>query len=220
MLAPRTLLVMKAAAALLLVWVGVWGLMKVAGVFEVTPEKVLLFVEEAPIGDLVGQEERRAWLDKVASMVNQLDFEQRREFREGNAERRSGGEDEGGAPVFWDELSRDERLYFVDLTMGTAFKQMMKGFNEMAPEERKRFVARAREDMGRRGGDPEMERLEREDEEMYDKIVNEGMESYYRDASAETKRDLAPLMEEMQRLMKNPGHRERRNMMRAKPSKE
>jgi hypothetical protein len=218
MLSPRISLAIKGLGVLVLVWVSVWGVLKVAGFFEVTPEKVAVFMAERPIGGIADEAARRNWLDEVAGMVNQLDFEQRREFREGNeAGRRGEGEGSGG---FWEELSREERMYFVDLTMGTAFKQMMKGFNEMDADERKAFVDRARADLVRQGRDPEMERLEREDEEMYDKIVNEGMESYYRDANADTKRDLAPLMEEMQRLMKNPNHRERREMMRTRPRSE
>jgi biopolymer transport protein ExbB/TolQ len=218
MLSPRSFLAVKAVGALIMVWVAVWGVLKVAGVFEVTPEKVAAFVEAQPISEIVDEAERRAWLDEMAGMVNQLDFEHRRAFRERNE---SAWEDKGeGSRGFWGDLSREERMYFVDLTMGTAFKQMMKGFNEMGTEERRAFVERARADMEKQGRDPEMARLEREDDEMYEKIVREGMESYYRDANADTKRDLAPLMEEMQRLMKNPGHRERRQMMRTRPSSE
>lgn len=193
-------------------------MLKVAGVFEMTPEKVTTYVASEPIGAITDEVVRRKWLDKVAGMMNQLNFEQRRTFRQA-----SGGDQgdvEGGPPDFWEELSREERIYFMDLTMGAAFKQMMKGFNDMGTEERRAFVERAREDMAREGRDPEMERLEEEDEEMYERIVSEGMESYYRDASADTKRDLAPLMEEMQRQMKNPDHRERRQMMKARPAKE
>ena len=54
-----------------------------------------------------------------------------------------------------------------------------------------------------------MARLEREEPEVYNRIVNEGLEAYYREASAETKRDLAPLMEEMQRQMQDPRKRRR-----------
>lgn len=216
MMGPGRKLALRGGAALAVIWVGVWGLLTTAGVFEVTPDKVFAFVEGKPIAEIEDLEARREWLEELAGMVNQFNFQQRQKFREGIRELGNGqaGEEDG----FWGGLDRDERAYFVDLTMSASFKQMMKGFNEMEDDERRAFVERARGDMEKRGGDPEMARLEREDSELYDRIVNEGMESYYRDASAETKRDLAPLMEEMQRLMENPNVRERRQMMRTRPS--
>lgn len=210
-------MVLKGFAVLVLVWAGVWGLLTVAGVFEVTPEKVVAFVEREPIDEIEDENARREWLERLAGMVNQFNFEQRRIFREGN---RPGDGGMGRGDDFWEDLDRDERAYFIDLTMSESFKQMMKGFNDMEDQERRAFVERARTDMARRGGESDMARLEREDEELYNRIVNEGMESYYRDASADTKRDLAPLMEEMQRLMENPNHRERRQMMRTRPTGE
>ena len=44
-------------------------------------------------------------------------------------------------------------------------------------------------------------RLEEADPGVAEKITEAGLKAYYEDASAETKIDLAPLLEEMQRSM-------------------
>ncbi|MFV1995875.1 MAG: hypothetical protein ACC661_10605, partial [Verrucomicrobiales bacterium] len=126
----RYMVFLKGAGVLALLWVVVWGLMSLAGVFEVTPEKVAAEIRDRPIEEIEDVGERRAHIERLARMINQLDFEQRREFRDGDAL-------EGR---FFEALEADERRYFIDLTMGSAFKQMMKAFNGMSAEERQTFV--------------------------------------------------------------------------------
>jgi hypothetical protein len=66
----------------------------------------------------------------------------------------------------------------------------------------------ARRDMQRENPDDRnMERLRREDEQVFENVVEKGLGAYYEEASAETKMDLAPLMEEMQQRMRGFGGR-------------
>ena len=58
-----------------------------------------------------------------------------------------------------------------------------------------RLIKRMQEERGGPG------RLEEADPEIADKITQAGLKAYYEDANAETKLDLAPLLEEMQRSM-------------------
>ena len=97
---------------------------------------------------------------------------------------------------FFRSLTPEEQGRFLDLTLPTGFKQMMEAFNKMDPEKRKRFVKKALEDMERdaeRGEQPPV------DDEVMQKMVEQGLRSYYSDATADVKMDLAPLIEQMQK---------------------
>jgi hypothetical protein len=52
-----------------------------------------------------------------------------------------------------------------------------------------------------------MRRLQKEDEKVFENVVEKGLGAYYEEATAETKMDLAPLMEEMQQRMRGFGGR-------------
>jgi hypothetical protein len=62
-------------------------------------------------------------------------------------------------------------------------------------------VEQARTDMQRNQRD-DMEKLKAEDEKVFDAVVEKGLSAYYQDASADTKMDLAPLMEDMQQRIR------------------
>jgi DNA invertase Pin-like site-specific DNA recombinase len=97
------------------------------------------------------------------------------------------------------EMSTEEQLFFLERRVGRAFQQMMQSFNEMEREERKRIVERSLKRMKEERGGPA--RLEEADPEIAEKITEAGLKAYYEEANAETKLDLAPLLEEMQRSM-------------------
>lgn len=188
-------LIVKGLLVLALLWAAVWGAMSVAGVFEVTEEKVTAFVEAVPFSEIRDPAQRRERLERIADMINKLAYDQRREFREKQESKRERS--------FFENLNQQEKLHLVDATTGNAFRQMMEAFNEMDPEERRKYVERARGDLVRReGGQRDVSRIEDEDRKVYDRIVEEGLRAYYQDASADTKLDLAPLMEELHHLMK------------------
>ena len=52
-----------------------------------------------------------------------------------------------------------------------------------------------------------MRRLEEEDKKVFENVVEKGLGAYYEEANADTKMDLAPLMEEMQQRMRGFGGR-------------
>jgi len=80
---------------------------------------------------------------------------------------------------------------------------MMQSFNEMERGERKQIVERSLKRMQEQNGGPG--RIEEADPAVAEKITEAGLKSYYEDASAETKIDLAPLLEEIQRSMTGMG---------------
>jgi catalase len=183
----------------------IWGVVAaVMGLTEKhtsTPEKVQELMTHAPWFENENLDEaaRKKHLDEVIAHVNRLDFDQRRQNREDDPEigRR-----------FMDSLTKAERHRFLEETVEQHFKSVMKAFNQMSREERQRVVANARRDMQRDSVDSQnMRRLEQEDEKVFENVVEKGLGAYYQDASAETKMDLAPLMEEMQERMRGFGPR-------------
>lgn len=189
-------------AALVAVWAVVWGILSVAGVFKMTPEKIVSYVEENPLSEGQTAEERRAIIEEVAARLNALDVGEA-EWDKLEQQRRQGRE---LGRDFFSQLTPEEQRHFLELRIGKVFEQMMTVFNDMAPEKRKRVVERTLRDMEEEPEDREgLARLEDSDPEMFDKIVNEGLRSYYKTASAETKLDLAPVLEKMQSRVNRMG---------------
>ncbi|MEM7014892.1 MAG: hypothetical protein AAF585_25815 [Verrucomicrobiota bacterium] len=189
--------IIKAVVALAVLWGIVFGVMWMAGVYEVTPEKVRDYVEANPIQEMEDADDREAHIRKLAEMFNQLEPDERPEARRG------GGEDED---LLWKHLTPAERALMVELTMNKFFTNMMKRFNEMDPEERKRIAERTIRQLqdGDQMQPPEQARLEEGGVELFEKVMSEGVRAYYQDASAETKIDFAPVLEELQSVMQNP----------------
>lgn len=192
----------KVGAVLALIWGMVWGVMTMTGVFQETPEKVIAYMESHSLADEEDPDKRREIIGTLADKLNSLDHVQIGEFQGGSKNKRDQGRE------FFQGMSPDEQHYFMEKRIGKAFNQMMNAFNEMEREERQQLVERTLKRM--KDDDRErvqLERLENADPEATEKIVNEGLKAYYQDASAETKLDLAPLMEQMQRNLQGVGRR-------------
>jgi hypothetical protein len=187
----RNRLLLKGIAALLVVWGVAYGLMRWAGAAKPTPEKVVAFVEEHPLSEISDPEERKRVIAGLADLLNGLEPSDMREIEEraGDDPRRN----------ILGEMSPGEQLFFLERRVGRAFQQMMQSFNEMEREERKRIVERSLKRMKEERGGPA--RLEEADPEIAERITQAGLKAYYEEANAETKLDLAPLLEEMQRSM-------------------
>jgi hypothetical protein len=190
-----------AVLAIAAIWGAVASVMGLTEKHTSTPEKVHELMAAAPWfenADL-DEEARTKYLDEVIAHVNRLDFDQRRKSRE---------DDPNIGKRFMDSLDIHERHRFLEETVEQHFKSVMKAFNQMSREERQRIVAQARRDMQRNTPDDDnMRRLQQEDERVFENVVEKGLGAYYEEATAETKMDLAPLMEEMQQRMRGFGGR-------------
>ena len=152
-----------------------------------TPESLRLYIESHPL-DGQAESERAKRLAKVADQLNGLDFEARQGMR--------GGRKMDG---FFKSLTSAEQMRFLDLTLPAGFKQMMEGFNKMPPVERKKFVGKALAEMKQHEGEAPPEGMPEKLDANAEKIINQGLKSFYSEASAETKMDLSPLLEQMQK---------------------
>lgn len=186
-------LLIQAAIALLAVW-AVFGLIsRLAGNQVVTREKIIAYIAKNPLpNDQAGREKV---IDGLADKVNHLSTEERQLFRE------EGGNN--NIRKFTENLSESERGRFVELTIDSHFKAVFDALNKMKPAERKDLVDKIMRDMNKdEGKRPELERIREHDQQMAEKITEKGMSAYYKEAKADVKRDLAPVLEEMQRRLR------------------
>jgi len=188
---------MKRLLPLALIALAVW-LAALAGIHwsraqKPTPEKLAAFLAERGRMDSLPPAKRAEVIQRVARDLNRLTLEERQELRRGTSR----------FDEFFTQLTPDERSEFLDLTLPEGFKQMMAAFNKMNPERRKRFIQRALDDLDKienEGMRPAERALE---EESMQKIINSGLESFYNDANAEVKLEMAPVIERLQQVMQN-----------------
>jgi hypothetical protein len=179
----------KAVLLIVTVWIVAFGVRWWANSNKATPESLMAYVDKHPMKDLP-KDDREKVLEKTAKQINALDYDQRREMRVSRK-----------LDTYFKSLNPDEQSRFLDLTLPEGFKQMMDALNKMDREKRQKFVDRALRDM--RENQPENvseeDRMKFEQDKNAQRIIDQGLKSFYSEASAETKMDLAPLIEEMQR---------------------
>ena len=171
----------------ILILAGIWAMAAVviwiSRSASPSPEKLRSYIEAHPLEGMA-EPGRAAVIEKAAARLNRLDFDQRRELREGAVLRK-----------FFEGLTPAERGRFLDLTLPEGFRQMMSALNKMTPEKRQRLVKRVLEDIQKNSP----QSAERIDEEAVKKILEQGVSSFYEDASSDVKLDFAPVLEELQR---------------------
>ena len=174
---------LKTALALAVVWAvaggGIWWLHAT----KPPPDSVTAYLDGSALAAKSGRDRART-ISRAEDQLNDLTFEQRQTLQRNGSTRR-----------FFLALTPAEQSAFLDATLPADFKQMMEVFNKMDPVKRKQFVGRALEEMKKHAGEgppPDV------DDNVRAKIVDQGMKSFYSDASADTKIDLAPLIEQMQ----------------------
>lgn len=182
------------------VGIGVIGVVWVATVLAMssfrsqqpTAEKVEQFIADHPLENLP-VDDRQAFVAELAERVNRLPHDQRRALRTNPRMRQ-----------VIQSMTETERMAYLDRTLPEGFRQFMDAVDEMEPEERDKLVQRAMEDIERealrqrRGQSrPYFTEAERQ------RILEAGVTAYYRDASAETKIALQPLVEQLQQLSRS-----------------
>jgi len=196
-----------------LVWaavalVGIWTL-AVTGYFiskslKMTAEKVRAYVEAVDLSRLSAADRAKA-ITRLADMINALSYEERQRMRVERAGQR-----------WFEQMSEAEKGQFIEATMPSGFKQMITAFEEMPNDRRRRVVdeaVRRLRDANERvrntpgpatasaeGGPPISPELEA-------KVRTLGLKAFYSQSSAQTKAELAPVLEELQRVMEMGGGR-------------
>lgn len=191
-----------AAAVLAGIWLVAWAGYSFAKSRRVTAEKVAQYLRDNDLARLSGAARQQA-LRSLADQMNALPFEERRKARLDDRWRE-----------WFTAMSDEEKGEFIEATMPAGFKQMLASFEQLPEDKRRKAINDALRDLKKTRDELEAERGESPfglgtnrppplSEELQKKIVTTGLKSFYSSASAQTKAEVAPLLEEMQRAMEN-----------------
>jgi hypothetical protein len=189
------------AVAVCAIWLVALAGYRIAKNAKMTAEKVRAYAESVDISKLSGGARAKAIRD-LADKLNGLSLEERRKAR---LERVSW--------VWFDRMTEEEKAGFIDATMPTGFKQMLTSFEQLPEEKRRRSVddalrrlreARDQLAAGQPGGNPGGTNSPPVlSDELQAQVRSIGLKTFYSQSSAQTKAELAPVLEELQRVMES-----------------
>jgi hypothetical protein len=200
MLNQRYRFLVWATSALVGIWLIAWAGHWYLGSIKVTADKVRAYMASVDFSKLSGDARAKA-LKELEDKLNALSYEERQRLQ---AEHLIGD--------WFAQMTEDEKAQFIEATMPTGFKQMLGAFEKMPEDKRKKMIddaltnlrdgnrrAAAGGGTARRGtnGPPPIS------PELEAKIRNIGLNSFYSQSSAETKAELAPVLEELQHAMES-----------------
>ncbi|TAK94806.1 MAG: hypothetical protein EPO07_16135 [Verrucomicrobia bacterium] len=197
MLNQRQRAVVWAAAGLVAIWAAGFAGYTVFQHLKVTAEKVRAYVESVDLSKLSGDARARA-IQKLADMLNRLSPEERRQMRLGRA-----------AESWFTQMTEEEKGQFIEATMPAGFKQMITAFEQQPEDKRKRAIddalKRLREANTQAGAGAGTRGTNRPplSPELEAKVRSIGLQTFYSQSSAQTKAELAPVLEELQRSMES-----------------
>lgn len=199
MLNQRQRFLVWAVSAIAGIWVLAWAGQWYFGHLKMTADKVRAYMESVDFAHLTGDARAQA-LKRLEDKLNALSYEERQRLR---AERLINR--------WFAEMTEDEKARFIEATMPTGIKQMLDAFEQLPEDKRRKAVDDALKNLheanqraatngvvARSGTNappisPELEA----------KIRTIGLNSFYSQSSAETKAELAPVLEELQRTMES-----------------
>lgn len=200
MLHPRQRPVVWALACLALLWAIAIGGYMVAKNQRATAEKLRAYLKSVDLNKLSGEARARALRD-LARQLNALPYEERRIVRF------------DGEWARWLEAMTDqEKGEFIDATVPTGLKHALESFEQLPPERRRRAIDEAvkrlkevQTELANGDFQPPSEWSTNPppviSEELRQKLITTGLKSFYSQSSAQAKAELAPVLEELQRMM-------------------
>jgi len=190
---------MWAALGLIVIWGVSFAGYKISTSLKMTADKVRAYVASMDLSRLSAGERARA-LQALADKINRLSREERQRLRLG----RMG---EG----WFAQMTEAEKSAFLEATMPAGFKQMISAFEELPAEKRLKTIddalKRLREvsanaSSGAEGLSGETNRPPISPE-LEAQVRTIGLKTFYSQSSAQTKAELAPVLEELQRAMES-----------------
>ena len=199
MLSQRQRPIVLAVAAIAVIWLVAFAGYTLAKNAKVSPEKVRAYTGAVDFSHLSAADRARA-IQKLAAMLNALSLEERRGLRLDRT-----------AYQWFEQMTEEEKGGFLEATMPTGFKQTLAAFEQLPEDKRRRVVDQAvkqmkdaREKTAADGqAPPQGTNGVVLSEELRQKVTTIGLKSFYSQSSAQSKAELAPLLEEMQKAMES-----------------
>jgi hypothetical protein len=187
--------------AVVAVWATAMIGYKIAKNSRVTAEKVKVFADSVDLASLSAEARAKA-IQRLAEMINALSVEERRRTRL-----------EQASWKWLEQMTEDEKSTFVEATVPTGFKQMLNAFEQLPEDKRRKAV----DDAVRHLRDEQKRLIAENGEgtpggtnlpppispELQARIRTMGLRAFYSQSSAQTKAELAPVLEELQRIMES-----------------
>jgi len=197
MLNQRQRLAVWAIVAMAAIWLLAGASYYFAQHLKVTPDTVRSYAESVDLNRLTPAERALA-LQKLAAMLNALTLEERRQAHLDRLPRR-----------WFETMTEAEKEKFLETTMPTGIKQMLNAFEALPPDKQQHLVAdavkkmkAAQDNLAAGGSPPEADGMALSPQ-LQEKMMKVGLQNFYSQSSAQTKAELAPLLEQIQRLMQN-----------------
>jgi hypothetical protein len=189
-----------ASASIIGIWLVAWTGHWYFESLKMTADKVHAYVESVDFAKLTGAARARA-LKELEDKLNALSYAERQRFRAGHLMKN-----------WFTQMTDDEKAQFIEATMPTGFKQMINAFEQLPEDKRRRVIDDAMKNLraannrtpagggatpGDTNGPPPIS------PELEAKIRTIGLKSFYSQSSAQTKAEVAPLLEAMQHQMES-----------------
>lgn len=199
MFSQRQRPIFLALATLAVIWEVALAGYQLAKKATVTPEKVRAYTESLDFSHLSAADRATA-LQKLAAMLNALSLEERQRLRLDRT-----------AYKWFEQMTEAEKSAFLEATMPTGFKQMLGAFEDLPADKRQRVIDQAvkqmktaREQLAAGGQLPaDSNRGPVLSPELREEVTKIGLKSFYSQSSAQTKAEMAPLLEEIQRNLES-----------------
>ncbi|HEX3628526.1 MAG TPA: hypothetical protein VH280_24215 [Verrucomicrobiae bacterium] len=191
--------------------VGIWMVAMTGHWFleslKMTAEKVRAYMESVDFASLTGEARSRA-IKELEDKLNSLSYEERQRLRLQHL-----------VDTWFNEMTEAEKSQFVEATMPTGFKQMISAFEQLPDDKRRRLIdntlnnLRNADSRSMRGGQQNSTNAPTGaggtnappiiSPQLETQIRNIGLKTFYSQSSAETKAEVAPVLEELQHQMQN-----------------
>jgi phosphosulfolactate synthase (CoM biosynthesis protein A) len=201
MLSQRWRPVVFSAVAVCGIWLVALVGYRIARNSKMTAEKVKAYAASVDISKLSGAARAKA-IKALEDKLNALSLEERRKARL-----------DSEASSWFNRMTEEEKAGFIEATMPTGFKQMLTSFEQLPEEKRRKAIddalrnlRQARDQLASGGGGVNQGGSNSEpvlSPELQAQVRTIGLKTLYSQSSAQTKAELAPVLEELQRVMES-----------------